>query len=317
MPQLFYGQWVQQVSGTSETLNDVFAVTENLVFAVGNNGTILKTTDGGVNWVQKNWGVTFRLDKLQFVNENVGYIFGFEDSLYLGKLLMTLNGGETWSQITSLNINGEGDISVVNADIFYYSNNFILFKSINRGLSFQEINITNSIQKIQFITEMIGFASGYGGLLKTIDGGFTWGIISNSISSFYFLNQNIGFKASSDGLYKTIDGGISFIFVDWDISGMNKIYLSNENIVWGTPVKCPLNGNPCFSMRGETNNLGVIKRENDVTVYTAHSFVNPTLGFAVLWGGQIYKNTTGSLLINKLDKKKVFLGLHQIQQQTK
>lgn len=93
MPQLFYGQWVQQVSGTSETLNDVFAVTENLVFAVGNNGTILKTTDGGVNWVQKNSGVTFRLDKLQFVNENVGYIFGFEDSLYLGKLLMTLNGG--------------------------------------------------------------------------------------------------------------------------------------------------------------------------------------------------------------------------------
>ena len=49
-----YAQWVQQTSGTGENLNDVYCITADIVVAVGDNGTILKTIDGGTTWVQKN-----------------------------------------------------------------------------------------------------------------------------------------------------------------------------------------------------------------------------------------------------------------------
>lgn len=50
LPTLLYSQWVKQVSNTTETLNNTHFVNNSIGFAVGNNGTIIKTTDGGTNW---------------------------------------------------------------------------------------------------------------------------------------------------------------------------------------------------------------------------------------------------------------------------
>ena len=85
----FYGQWVQQFSGVYENLNDVYCVTENLVFVVGDNGKILKITDSGDNWVQKTSGTTQILNRIQFANATVGYAVG-----NYGILLKTTDGGE-------------------------------------------------------------------------------------------------------------------------------------------------------------------------------------------------------------------------------
>ncbi len=40
-------QWTQQNSGTTENLNDVYCISADTVVVVGNNGIILRTTDGG------------------------------------------------------------------------------------------------------------------------------------------------------------------------------------------------------------------------------------------------------------------------------
>lgn len=45
-----YSQWFQQVSGTTADLNSVFHLSTGHGFIVGNSGTFLKTTDGGMNW---------------------------------------------------------------------------------------------------------------------------------------------------------------------------------------------------------------------------------------------------------------------------
>jgi photosystem II stability/assembly factor-like uncharacterized protein len=39
-------QWIAQNSGTSISLSSLFCINADAVFAVGNSGTILKTTDG-------------------------------------------------------------------------------------------------------------------------------------------------------------------------------------------------------------------------------------------------------------------------------
>jgi photosystem II stability/assembly factor-like uncharacterized protein len=47
-------QWQIQNIGISEDLNDVFVLNETTAVVVGNNGTILKTTNNGNEWGAKN-----------------------------------------------------------------------------------------------------------------------------------------------------------------------------------------------------------------------------------------------------------------------
>jgi photosystem II stability/assembly factor-like uncharacterized protein len=43
----FAQSWVTQTSGTTNTLRDIFFIDGSTGWAVGENGTVLKTTNGG------------------------------------------------------------------------------------------------------------------------------------------------------------------------------------------------------------------------------------------------------------------------------
>jgi len=65
-------------------------------WAVGANGAIIKTTDGGKNWETKHSGVTSILTHVNSYNGNVVIAVGFG-----GKILRSSDAGETWNSITS------------------------------------------------------------------------------------------------------------------------------------------------------------------------------------------------------------------------
>lgn len=46
-----FSQWQLQNSGTTENINDVAILSPTSAVVVGNNGTILKTTNNGNEWV--------------------------------------------------------------------------------------------------------------------------------------------------------------------------------------------------------------------------------------------------------------------------
>ena len=65
--------------------------------AVGNLGTIVRTTDGGATWVTQSSGTTAQLSDVSFVDANNGTAVGgggFISSF--GIILRTTNGGATW-----------------------------------------------------------------------------------------------------------------------------------------------------------------------------------------------------------------------------
>ena len=63
--------------------------------------------------------------------------------------------------------------------------------------------------------------------MRTLDGGFTWQIVSDPIpnpdpSSSYHLHfhdENFGFVASADGIFRTVDGGNQWNAVDLTTRG--------------------------------------------------------------------------------------------------
>ena len=104
MEPLSEALWLKQNSGVSTNLNDIQMLDETTGFICGNNGVILKTTDGGANWIRQTTGTTATLNDILFLDYNVGYAVGAS-----GTILKTTNGGADWNLIYTLSgstING-------------------------------------------------------------------------------------------------------------------------------------------------------------------------------------------------------------------
>src|SRR5258708_17576822 len=74
------------------TLRSIVTVDVNVVVAVGEFGTILRTTDGGVTWILQSSGTTNSLYGVSFADANTGTVVGRS-----GTILRTIDGGSTWT----------------------------------------------------------------------------------------------------------------------------------------------------------------------------------------------------------------------------
>lgn len=307
----FYGQWVAQNPNTGG-LRDIYCITENFVVAVGNSGIITKTTDGGTTWVQKNIDATYNLTKVQFANTTTGYTIGTYQINNLGVLLKTSNGGENWSILDIPNITNINSISVVNENVFYLigsdSLSSKLLKTINGGITYETVYLNSVYENFQFVNEQVGYFGESGGLYKTTDCGVTLLQVNNlGIIDFQFIDENVGFFRSYNGdLYKSIDSGVSYDYLSSTNINMGKIYASSQNVVWGIRVNLLLNGQPNYTMRGETLQNGLFERMdiNSPLLFAVH-FATHTKGYAIEVGNNIiYKNSTGLMLgKNNIEEK--------------
>jgi photosystem II stability/assembly factor-like uncharacterized protein len=87
----FAQDWIQETSNTSNNLNGCFFVNKNIGWAVGDNGTIVCTTNGGNTWTIQSSGVSSDLFGAYFLDSLQGYCVG---RCYT--ILFTSNGGATW-----------------------------------------------------------------------------------------------------------------------------------------------------------------------------------------------------------------------------
>ena len=84
-------QWQQLNSATQSYLYDLHFVSETTGWAVGQEGTILKTSNGGNSWIQQNSGTATNLRSVFFLNDQLGWIGGQN-----GIIIKTTNGGDHW-----------------------------------------------------------------------------------------------------------------------------------------------------------------------------------------------------------------------------
>jgi photosystem II stability/assembly factor-like uncharacterized protein len=86
--------WVSQMTGTTESLNDATGFYGSDVHAVGDNGTILYSANG-VDWVSQTSGTTE--DLFDFLQVGTAYlVFGAN-----GTILRSTDAGATWNSIDS------------------------------------------------------------------------------------------------------------------------------------------------------------------------------------------------------------------------
>lgn len=84
-------------SKDSVKVNDVSFYDSMNGIAVGNNGEILKTNDGGKDWTNISSGTDFLpLMDIKFIDENIGTAIGMANYGYTSLIMNTIDGGRNW-----------------------------------------------------------------------------------------------------------------------------------------------------------------------------------------------------------------------------
>ncbi|WP_300675650.1 T9SS type A sorting domain-containing protein [Soonwooa sp.] len=312
-----YAQWVEKdLSNITTTwLSDIYAITPDIVIITGANGTILKSTDAGTTWQQKNCGTDLYLREIQFPTSKIGYVLAGGNTL-----LKTKDAGETWTQFPIENISGIDVISCVNENLIFLNTNKGLIKSEDGGATWsapvQSPFFGEHGIQMQFFDRNVGFVGidemSYldngdqhweNRLAKTTDAGKSWQIF-DAIAPFHFLNENLGFYYFQK-LYKITNSGNQIEGVGgYSAHTLRKIIAIDENTIWGILDARALNY--------DTSSQGVIKlTKNEAGEYVAKGwydnsfdidmtsmhFANDNAGYIIgraFGKNKLWKNTTGS-----------------------
>ncbi|MEO0095194.1 MAG: YCF48-related protein [candidate division WOR-3 bacterium] len=248
---------------TFRGLNDVYFVNSRTGYAVGrcdlavnsNPAIIVKTTNGGQNWVVQNSGMMGDLWGVCFVNEQTGYAVG-------DTILKTTNGGSTWVKLNYAVQGGplRGVHFPVDANTGYAcgfsyqsSQGGTVIKTTNGGASWQILMGGQTYSRyhgLYFLNNQTGYLIGNDpnqglSIMKTTNGGSSWSYYPVNYNFYYadkagidFVNQSVGYIATNRYLtnignaiiLKTTDAGnnwstllpasgqlINYNFLDMDL----------------------------------------------------------------------------------------------------
>lgn len=168
-------------------LYDVQFLNQQTGFVVGEFGKILKTTDGGATWHDKQASLVgqdyFDIMELptffdiDFRNETEGYVVGLE-----GKVAHTTDGGETWNWLPN-NVK-EYDAPFYSVDLLQNGSVWAVggsgqaiysARGAQLGKGALGTRVTNWIRDVEFLDDNTGWmVGGFGFIMNTTDGGKTW-----------------------------------------------------------------------------------------------------------------------------------------------
>lgn len=205
------------------TLNDIYMFDENKMVAVGDEGNLLSTSDGGTTWdFQENvLGNTNILRAVDFFNENNGIAIGNAGT---SRPLYTTDGGETWNRANSSLGAGIYDVQMLSETLAYaVANQGKVFRTDDGGQSWEKIDTGHSGRffTLHFFDADNGFVAGCGGiscsnniLYRTSDGGESWEEVDPGVNvqlfDMQFINDDTGYVGSRGRMIKTVDGGMNW-----------------------------------------------------------------------------------------------------------
>lgn len=206
-PQVF----VRVPSGTSNHLRAVDLRGDSLGLIAGDNGTILRTSDGGLSWSPVASGTASHLLCVSWLSPSTAVAAG-----YNGLILRSADAGLTWSPVPSgvaLPLAGSAALDSLEATIVGY--NGVVLRTTDGGASW-----TTAFQQggsnhlgVAYAGGLTIVASGsYGRIVRTIDGGATWSAQSYgtyTLNDVDFADSLRGVAVGGGGtvFLRTVDGG--------------------------------------------------------------------------------------------------------------
>ena len=151
-------------------------VNKDTGWAVGDLGTLIKSTDGGQSWTVSETNTTTPILKVRSYNGQVVIASGFG-----GLILRSADGGETFTQVASGVTGDLWGLQMINDTLGIACGTAnSLIKTTDAGQTWQTVptpGYTSDYWWIDFMNETYGFIAANGKVLRTIDGGLNWEIL--------------------------------------------------------------------------------------------------------------------------------------------
>jgi len=241
------GTWEKIDIPTAQYLHSVHFVDSLYGWAVGDSGTIIHTSDGGVNWVIQESQTENEIVDVFFLNKNLGWASSFKySSLPYGTLLLkTTDGGQNWTS----SLYPEENI-FINCILMLDSLNgwmggrpHTLVNTTNGGLDWEQAAVDTSVLaffpvlNIQFYDENYGYACGgmfdiAGVIWRTNNGGENWYALdpayapADEVHQLHLYDSIHVLGAGGDpdfgygvALMRTWDGGLGWDYEELGIQG--------------------------------------------------------------------------------------------------
>ena len=304
-------------SGTYPGLHGIYALDSENVWVVGEDGTILNTTDGGSIWNEITCPVTYPLYNVHFINADTGWVGG--DNPSDTEIMRTIDGGLTWDLKTLSGAYGYGNYDIE----FVYGNpgdppsGFVsaglslVWKTTDYGENWVNLGWggcgANSLVSISFIDKdkgwFVGERSGSPDvtIVHTTDGGQTYEIQTNPTDPDIKLNC-VSFATSQQGVAVGLAGTILYTSdsgQNWEIrpyssNRWQSVFLTQSGKAWAVGANGNIGYSTDWGYTWTTQESGVDSELREVI------FINDNEGWIVGGGtgypGVILHTTNGGVV---------------------
>ncbi|MCW2921125.1 MAG: hypothetical protein JWL76_999 [Thermoleophilia bacterium] len=183
---------VTQASGTIEEFRDIDGSGNSSIWAVGMNGVLRATTNGGATWVPQTGGITQHLRAVDAVTEQVVWIAGGTS-----QAMRTLNGGSTWQTLTLPGAGVVYSVSAANKDVAWVGGaGGYLARTTDGGATWATITLpaayaahTTLVSGAEPTGLRLVAASSGGSVYRTTDGGATWTPVAGINGAYSTINS--------------------------------------------------------------------------------------------------------------------------------
>lgn len=269
-------EWVKQNTNSLAWFRDVFFVDASRGWIVGDNGTVIATTDGGSTWTPSKKFTNDTIVHVHFTNEMTGWLLcerdiyarGANASSYLRK---TNDGGATWDKIefegagrervTKLLFHGDGRATA-------FGEGGVFYRLQDDGVSWKKIQTAIHFLLLDgaFGDDRVGAIVGAGGtIVFTDDSGFTWeratllGDTDTKFNAVYFAGTRGSWAVGTGGRIFHSTGGARL----WrqqesaTASNLNDVYFSTPSNGWavgdnGTILRTKTGGASWYEVNSKT-----------------------------------------------------------------
>jgi photosystem II stability/assembly factor-like uncharacterized protein len=317
------GWFCQYPKPQGNTLYSIAVIDSSTAIAVGDLGTVIKTTNGGATWnVRQNvCGVSSFLYNVYFLDKLHGWASG-------GKyLLQTQDGGETWSTLIDT-MYGNSAVYFINPDTGWVCGVGVK-KTTDGGKSWTQFRIYTLddepvLESLSFADAQTGWVVGYGfygnSIYKTTNGGDSWFQLTNINPIIYgstavrFVNKDTGWVVGFNGsIIKTTDGGGTWVQQRNNQSdNLYGVHFIDANTGWAVGVR--VGG---LILRTTDGGGSWIEQNSDAWDNLYSVDIANGVGWVVGWQGMLYKTiNAGGNWISQRDKNYNFNSIYFINENT-
>lgn len=209
---------IQEVnSGNAYQLHDVFFLNDSVGYVCGGMrydiGVLLTTKNGGQSWAAFDSIIPKCAYSSYFFSEAEGYVAGFDSWLaYTNDSCKSFGSGTgNYTPINEISfIDRNHGLMVDGAG---YAVGHILYTA-DGGANWNSTDYQNNLRAVQYVDGNTAYASGYGVIYKSTNGGqsfFPLDVRGDFFVAMDFPSSNTGYFAGYQGMIlKTSDGGNSF-----------------------------------------------------------------------------------------------------------